>query len=182
MVSRSRTWSANDWQNRGLAMAAVRRRNRTASPLPESLAGPGTCWQRRARQPVHRNHPARPRPPNRIEEPTDRRPLRRRTSPRPRRGIQPPRTPQEGYEAATNGLSCKSGATAQPSLAGSPHDVLQKGPCRVDSPGASAPSSGRGTGLRINPLLLAFPRLFLLKLPGSRGAGTTCGLASRPSP
>ncbi|AYG85303.1 hypothetical protein DWB77_07520 [Streptomyces hundungensis] len=94
-----------------------------------------------------KTHQARPRPSTRIEEPADRHPLRRRTSPRHRRGIQPPRTPPEGDEAATNGLSCKSGASVQPSLAGSPHDVMQKGPCRVDGPGVSAPSSGRGTGL-----------------------------------
>ncbi|CAM5363032.1 hypothetical protein SAVIM40S_02303 [Streptomyces avidinii] len=103
--------------------------------------------------PARAPKPTRPGPgrPLGSKKPTGRHPLRRRTSPRHRRGIQPPRTPQEGDEAATNGMSCKSGATAQPSLAGSPHDVLQKGPCRVDGPGASAPSSGRGTGLPINP-------------------------------
>ncbi len=72
-------------------------------------------------------------------------PLSRSAPPRP-----PARSParplaRSREDAVTNGLSCMSGVTAQPSLAGSPHDVLQKGPCRVDGPacprraGAAAP-------------------------------------------
>lgn len=86
------------------------------------------------------------------------------------------------HKKGTKPRRTNSGAAVRPSLAASPHDVLQKGPCRVGGLGASAPSSGRGTCLPIDPRSLACPRLLLPRLPGSSGAGTTCGLVSRLSP